>query len=134
MTFICGTRVSTLAQPKNYERTLTWKSWRFLRGSTGGINVKVVFENYKGGMGLDKARYTLSEALLSIREEFFIRSPRSIDNVELSVPHRALALLLLREQLRDYSLRDTDCIQNLINGNEAEIKMKSEVTLFLRSH
>ena len=94
-----------------------------LRGSTGGINVKVVFENYKGGMGLDKARYTLSETLLSIREEFFIRSPRSIDNVELSVPHRALALLLLREQLRDYSLRDTDCIRSNLSANAIERRM-----------
>jgi len=70
------------------------------------------------------------------RTTFTIRSPRSIDNAELSFPHRLLALLLKREFLINYKKSDTDVITKLLFGKELRIQINqtaSDKPVFLKA-
>jgi hypothetical protein len=71
-----------------------------------------------------------------ISKYFTIRSPRSSNNVELSIPHRLLAILMTRGLLRDYEATKDD-VHRLINGIESTIRIKQEASdlpVFLRAN
>lgn len=65
-----------------------------------------------------------------------IRAPRSVDNAELSLPHRIIALLLKRNYLEDYNLDEANVISRLLRSNEYQVKIKEsalEHAVFLKS-
>jgi hypothetical protein len=69
------------------------------------------------------------------RRNYTIRSPRNSDNIDLSIPHRFLSILLVRGSLPNCFLEDEDCLARLIGGNEYTIELKpaaSEKLVFLK--
>jgi hypothetical protein len=65
-----------------------------------------------------------------------IRFPRNSHNVDLSVPHRLIALLLERDYLSYDSLKD-DGINWLLNGDEYMIQIKANalhLPIFLKAN
>ena len=68
-------------------------------------------------------------------KRFVINCPRSTENVELSIPHRLLALLLNRRLLKDY-LPTKDDVRKLLTSKESIIRIKSSaerLPVFLKS-
>ena len=59
---------------------------------------------------------------------FTIRSPGNVDNAELSLPHRLLALLLKRNFLLDYESTEPGVVSKLLSGEEYRIKLRPEAT------
>lgn len=58
---------------------------------------------------------------------FTIRSPRNVDNAELSRPYRLLALLLKRNFL-DYENTEPGVVSKLLSGEAYRIKIRPEAT------
>jgi hypothetical protein len=67
--------------------------------------------------------------------EFTIRAPHSINNVDLSIPHRIIGIALRRGVLEDYDLA-RDGSQKILYGEELNIRIKEtakDLPIFLRA-
>jgi hypothetical protein len=67
--------------------------------------------------------------------EFIIRAPHSINNVDLSIPHRIIGIALRRGVLDDYDLA-RDGSQKILYGDELNIRIKEtakDLPIFLRA-
>jgi hypothetical protein len=58
---------------------------------------------------------------------FTIRTPNSVDNADVSIPHRILAILLSRNLLKNYTLAE-EGVNKLLDGSEMRITIKPEAT------
>ena len=105
---------------------LKWKDVQISRTHDGkSFIASILFNRWKGWMDVRQDSYhPLSRSLLKYRKRILIRAPHTIDNINLSILHRLLALLFDRNLLSDYS--PDNGVLTLPQGSELHIRIKAE--------
>ncbi|KAK5091105.1 hypothetical protein LTR05_001285 [Lithohypha guttulata] len=111
---ICGVRPGSIGWSKNWpHQFLTFNEVQISRGHQRGVfNAKITFLYLKGDRDTMKAQDGLT---------FSVNGATSSDFLTASIPHRLLIMLLRRGGLQDHAT-----LESLLQGNEHEVRVKSD--------